>query len=564
MTIVGPGHPQFWDPEVFLSQLRVRSKSGPNKPFELWDSQRILAAMIRRCYAENKWLVHLKGRKEGSSTFFTGVGYQHAGYREGCHTAILANVKKTAQELTDAAITFWQSTPLEIQPDRTRGLKRSLEFPREYPLIKSHMSLAGVLDDEPLRGDMGVQVLVASEIAFWVEGRAEGAWVAARNAVPDEGGFIIAESTPNFRGDPMDLVCQESRAPYSKWLYVFLPWTITREYSVEPPPGWNPTSVVREYMDRYPQVTEANGFWMETLGLPKCGMSMGKFLAEYPINDVECWAAAGDKTFDIEKLLEARRAIDGGTGLGREGHEYEVYWQPEEGHTYIVVVDPASSWAKRDMWGVVVFDMTDCKIAATFLAHATAWQMKRRVVDWSDAYGRATIYVEANGVGEGLLNLLVSDGLASRLYHRPSTDNGIATIYVPGWYTSGKRKVQAITILQELIADGDLGFLGQLPGTGAVRLIEQLIDYQGQWEGLGARDAKGGHFDLVAALAIAAHAFRQKYRRGAFVTPAQRQEMFTADMAMIFKEVERQEQRFDAIENGMTHRMAATPYGIHR
>ena len=79
MKIIGPDQPEkFWRPENFCPMTQVRSKSGAYVPFNLWDHQMILAKAVWECYANNKWLVHVKPRQEGSSTFFTNLAYQHA------------------------------------------------------------------------------------------------------------------------------------------------------------------------------------------------------------------------------------------------------------------------------------------------------------------------------------------------------------------------------------------------------------------------------------------------------------------------------------------------------
>ena len=71
---------------------------------------------------------------------------------------------------------------------------------------------------------------------------------------------------------------------------------------------------------------------------------------------------------------------------------------------------------------------------------------------------------------------------------------------IPGWYSTAKSKAQAISFLQEIIDDGSLTLHSN-------RCIRQLINYRGQWDKL-SRDASGGHYDLAAAMAGAAWAWR--------------------------------------------------------
>jgi len=124
-------------------------------------------------------------------------------------------------------------------------------------------------------------------------------------------------------------------------------------------------------------------------------------------------------------------------------------------------------------------------------------------------YNKATIYVEANGVGDALLSHLLSPSIAyNMVYHRKSTNplNRSGSASVPGWWASAATKSAAISFLQELIDDNSITIHSQ-------RLLRQLIQYRGQWDKL-ARDAEGGHYDLTAAFALAAWAYRNEVKRG--------------------------------------------------
>lgn len=494
--LVGPGHPDFWNPAVFLPQWKVRAKQGSLVPFNLWSHQQMLAAAVMRCYAEDKWLVHVKPRQEGSSTFFTGVATQHAMYRVGCRAALLAHKKDTAKSLSEIAIRFYQSTPPAIQPRKTLGLKRTLEFPQ----LDSRMTVASVRDEEPLRGDT-VQLLLATEVSSWEENGGPEAWTSALNAVPRDGGFVIAESTPKFHGDQLHLLCNDAETPGSRWLKVFIPWTLVEEYRVAPPRGWRPIKDVLDYSNQN-GLTEAQAFWMQTEGLPRCTNDFAKFRAEYPVNELDCWVMAGESVFPQDALMARAKELDGGTGLTIETKPMEVWKKAVREHRYVITCDPASSWSKKDMFGVQVLDVDACEQVAEYIGHTDAFTMARMLTDMSKDYNGARVYVEANGVGDAVLSHLVSMGFRN-LYWRPG---GNGHTRAPGWYSTAQRKAEAVSILQQLIADGSLKL-------HSLRCIRQLLNYRGQWDRL-ARDAQGGHYDLAASLSIAAWAWRQESGRG--------------------------------------------------
>lgn len=494
MTLISPDSPEFWDPFKYCRLNKIRAKSGALVQFNLWEHQRILAAAVQRCYKEKKWLVHVKPRQEGSSTFFTCIATQHAMFRTGCRVGLLAHKKDTAKSLSEMAVRFHRHMPQHIKPKKSVGLKRTLEF----PVLDSRMVIASVKDEEPLRGDT-VQVLLATEISKWSETAGPDAWTSALNAVPGKSGFVIAESTPSYHGDQLHEICLDAETPHSKWLKVFIPWTMVNEYSVEPPPNWRPDAVVQEYSDKH-YLTEAQAFWMQTEGLQKCRNNLEKFRAEYPVNELDCWVLAGESVFNSKNLMSMMEGIDKGTGLSVETSEYVEFEQPQEDGRYLIFCDPAGSWAKRDMFGVQIIDIENCTQVAEYLGHSEAFKMARELAKLSTKYNDARIYIEANGVGEALISHLLAMGVKN-IYHRKASVYGRSGFTrIPGWYSTVKTKAQAISFLQELIDDGSLTI-------NSTRCIRQLLNYRGQWDKL-SRDSSGGHYDLAAAMAGAAWAWR--------------------------------------------------------
>lgn len=496
--LIGPTHPDYWDPEVFLPQGKIRPKVGGLVPFQLWSHQRIMSFNTLRAYKRRKWLAHLKPRQEGSSAFFTCVATQHAMTRPGCRVAIISHKKDQAKYLAGVAIRFHGSLPTAIRTPKLKGIKRHLEFPKP---MDSVLFAASVQDDDPLRGET-VQFCMATEISSWSSIAGPDAWTAVRNAVPDpdEGGFIVAESTPKHYGDEMHLVCQEAERPDSPWLKFFIPWTKVEKYSKSPHPGWKPMSIVREYQDKH-CITDAQAYWMQSIGLPKCASSLARFRGEYPISELDCWMMAGDAVFDIDKLLEMKKAIDNGVELDLEEDEFVRFKDPVEGHTYVISCDPAGSWSHRDHFAIQVIDVDACEQVAEFLGHGKAHIIANMLAELGTEYNDARVYVEANGIGEATLSHLVVSGYRNVYYRKKSQSVGTrAKARAPGWWSDAKHKADAITRLQKLITDGSITL-------HSVRCIRQLINYRGEWDGFAARDEGGGHYDLVAALSVGAWAW---------------------------------------------------------
>ena len=529
--IYTPDHPDFWNPEMFLPMLGIRTKSGKIEDFNLWSHQKILAAAVMRCYAERKWLCHVKPRQEGSSTFFTGLLYQHVAFRTGCYAGIVAHKREAAEKLARIAIRYHQTCPKAIRPAKTPGLKRTLEFPREGG-GDSFLTTASTKDDEPLRGDTA-QVVLATEISSWGGKQGEEAWASVLNAVPEEGGIVFAESTPKYFGDQLHKIFEDSHIQGSKWLSVFIPWTLVEEYQKKPPVGWTPRPEILDYANNH-GLTPAQAFWMQTSGLPKCRNNMSVFQAEYPINEIDCFGMAGDPVFNVEKLMTFLKEMDEGTGILAETADMQTFKEPQEGHRYIVTVEPASSWSKKDKFGVEILDLYNCEQVAEYEGHMDAFSMSKMVASLANKYNKAKIYVEANGVGDAVLSHLLSPSIAyPNVYHRTktnvlSTSSGGSAI--PGWWSSSQSKSAAISFLQELIADDSITIHSQ-------RLVRQLIQYRGQWDKL-SRDAEGGHYDLTAAFSLAAWAYRHEAQRGNIKRQQSQTELRKAAFDKLLKRIE--------------------------
>lgn len=487
---------EFWDPWYYLQHQTVRGISGIQK-WQPWSHLRILCAGVTRCYREGKWLNHLKARREGSTATLVGIGYQNAAHRTGCTSAFLGFKKESALSMAKIAVRYWQHEPEAWRPKRRPGLKRLLAFDQ----LDSEIVVAAVKDDEPLRGE-GIQFTLANELSSWQSNKAQDVWVAVRSAVAEHHGLLVVDSTGRYAGDPASLVWKEGKEPGSPWLNLFIPWTLIERYSLEPPPKWEPHPLVRYYLDTHPGITEAQAYWMHKVGLPKCKYDLAKFMAEYPYDELEPFQVSGECLFDAIQLTARLRQLDQGTGLLRELSEYEEFYAPVPGHHYVVACDPASSFAEKDFFGVVVMDVTTCEVVAEYVGHKKAFIMARLLIELSSRYNHGNIYVEANGVGEGVLSHLDAMGYRHVFWRRDITSSRPK----PGWWSNVAHKAQALGIAQELVQDGSIILHSR-------RLIEQILGYRGGWES-SRRDLQGGHFDLFAAFCIACWAYMAELGRG--------------------------------------------------
>ena len=200
--------PDFWNPAWFLPHLPIRPKAGGIVPFKLRSHQLKLATAITRCQAEGKWLVHLKARQEGATTFCAGVVMQHVMFRAGITAGLIGNKgaeKKNSgiKNMVEMCKRFWRGVPADQRPYMPAGLVNSLEFPG----LDSNVVVEAARAEDPLRG-LTCQILLADEIASWEN--ADDSWAAALNAVPDDGALVMALSTPHHYGDAICVYALDS------------------------------------------------------------------------------------------------------------------------------------------------------------------------------------------------------------------------------------------------------------------------------------------------------------------------------------------------------------------
>jgi hypothetical protein len=473
----GAQNPLWFDPDQFCPTLTVPNKQGQNVQFNLWQHQRMLARATLDAWEMGKFgLVHVKPRQEGASAFICAVLTWYAMFVPGTQAAIISYKRDHTTAMARRCIQYWSSLPDWARPKRRAKAVNSLIFDE----IRSQLLLTSAQSDEPLRGDT-VQMMFADEISSWGKEGSDSAWTASRNAVPDEGGFIFAASTPKGYGDALHRLWQEADDPGSRWSKIFIPWTEIEEYRLEPPKGWKPAKEMYDYAQRY-SLTAAQAFWAQTVALPKCVMDWGRFLSEYPPDEVTCWVQAGDATLPTEPLLKLLQGMERGRSQG----DAELYEAFNPLHRYIITVDPASGYSKRDATGVLLIDSVSWEQVGEFRGNAEPHVMAQFIAQLAKKYGDAIVYVEANGVGEAIIShLRAMHGV--RLYHRAKGQ--------PGWWSSAKTKAEAVADAIELIADGSVTLR-------SARLVRQLMQYRGGWSK--ARDMEGGHYDLAHAFFLAA------------------------------------------------------------
>lgn len=300
--------------------------------------------------------------------------------------------------------------------------------------------------------------LLLDELAFWPEGSAEDVFAASLNRVPLTGRTKVkALSTPN--GEDNDfyelyMAAKEGRQ-YGKSIFTshFYAWMQMPEYSMLPTsqfvlPG-DESQMLRDLdtdeirllgiLQRMGvDLVEANNKlrWRrykiaEAMSLRRSGETRLLFSQEYPEDDVTCFQSAADQWYPAEEINRLAKECYPAPGnhLGAD-----VWYPPEEGHVYLVAIDPGLGKQSDSVATVWEFTELEFKHCATFSGKYAGKEMAEKCFPIARWYNGARI---ANEDALDITSHLVPYG---NLYYRTDPITGVVSNHI-GWLTTPATKV---------------------------------------------------------------------------------------------------------------------------
>lgn len=307
--------------------------------------------------------------------------------------------------------------------------------------------------------------LLLDELAFWPPGAAEEVFAASLNRVPLTGSTKVnALSTPN--GEDNDfyelyMAAKEGRQ-YGKSTFTAHShtWMQMPEYSMLPDsqftlPGDESQMLSDLTTDELKllaiirkmghSLQEANNKlrWRrykiaEAMSLRRSGETRLLFTQEYPENDVTCFQSAADQWYpsdEINRLIKDCY-LPASYHLGAD-----VWYPPEEGHKYLMAIDPGlgkQSDSVATVWEFTEFDAehnpTPFKHCATFAGKYAGKEMAEKCFPLARWYNDALI------ASEDALDIISHLVGYPNLYYRTDPVSGIVSKNI-GWLTTASTKV---------------------------------------------------------------------------------------------------------------------------
>lgn len=299
--------------------------------------------------------------------------------------------------------------------------------------------------------------LLLDELGFWPPGSAKDVFAASLNRVPLTGRTKVeALSTPNGEDDFYELyMAAKEGKEYGKSVFTahFYPWMMMPEYTMLPSSQFTlPGDESQAIRDLLPEeikllaTMQRMGITMkeahnklrwrrykiaEAMSLRRSGETRLLFSQEYPEDDVTCFQAAGDQWYPAE---EVNRLIKDCYSAEIHHLGAEVWYPPEEGHVYLMSIDPGLGKQSDSVATVWEFTEGEYKHCATFSGKYAGKEMAEKCFPIARWYNGARI---ASEDALDITSHLVPYG---NLYYRTDPVSGIVSGNI-GWQTNPSTKV---------------------------------------------------------------------------------------------------------------------------
>lgn len=269
--------------------LKIRTKSGSTTPFVLNDAQRVVHEKLEAQKAEFGFIraLILKGRQQGISTYTAARYYHRAACRMGVSVYILAHEQPASDTLFGIVDRYQRNNPIAPHV----GISNTKEL--IFDVLDSSYAVATAGTKAGGRSK-AVSLFHGSEVAFWAN--APDHFSASVQGVPLERDTeVILESTSAGAGGEFYERWIDAEAERGDYIPIFLPWWLTKEYSREPPPGFELINDADEGM-----MSEIE--YADTFGVSRAQMCWRRnkiielrkpelFQREYPACPQEAWTA---------------------------------------------------------------------------------------------------------------------------------------------------------------------------------------------------------------------------------------------------------------------------------
>jgi hypothetical protein len=397
--------------ETLCHRLTIKDRdAGHHRAFQFNPSQQKIMRAVYKRQEQKKplWLIFLKARRLGISTWVLALLMAQQLQKKNCQGMIVAQLGETAKELFRQVSDFSECLPFKLPPHT----QREIYFPHSGGVSSFRRATAKTVISG--RG-LTLNGLHMTEAAFYP---GADSFIALLNTVSskDPDNIVAIETTANGMEGPGEAYYDYWNAAVdgqNNFMPIFLPWyedpgsIMPDELAPDAPADDYEKWLMKEF-----KVTKGQIAWFRQTLETKCGGSIYTWRAEYPATPEESFISTGNPAFDFQELKMAQDhvtepicnmrmvPINSKWELtfeeSREG-PLEIWEWPKEGDHYYVGVDAAKGMEDGDFAAAVGWNAETGRQAFRYAARVGP-EILGSVVNWiGRMYDKAMVNVEITG-----------------------------------------------------------------------------------------------------------------------------------------------------------------------
>ena len=488
-------------------QLRIITKDAAQGyvPFEFNEAQKKIHVAIEKQIKEKgrvRALV-LKARQQGISTYTAGRVFWKTFYTPHTRSVVIAHDSATSDALFTMSKNFIDRMSDDFKPELIRSNAKEVKFSHN----DSGFRLYTAGSPEAGRGTTPT-ILHCSECAFWQsdEKILAGLFQGVSSA---DGTEIILESTANGATGAFYRMWKAAERGENDYVPIFLPWFMTKEYTMTPPDNFQRNLEEEELSEEYD--LDNGQLWWRRMKIGEGGES--KFRQEYPSTAEEAFVVSGKNVFNVEKLnkLETKapkslREFDITMSSWEEKREgnLSIWESPGFDEKFIIGAD-VSLGVGQDYSAAVVLNKGRQVVAVYRDNRVDPAMFGRDLFYLGRYYNNALLAVESNSMGISTLQKLKEMKYVNLYYQTQianlTDEDGVRL----GFRTTSASKPAIISNLKNWIDNDEVAIWSS-------DIVSELRDYVSDDKGK-TNASRGSTDDTVMSLAIAAEVYRTHIHR---------------------------------------------------
>lgn len=416
---------------TLASRLKIRDRDlGRRIPFKLRPQQLQIVEQAKQHIANKRrlYIIFLKGRRLGISTFANLIQIAHIASRSDAHAAIIAQNIEVGNTLFAQAKSM--AKDLKAINPQIDFVSKKIDYPHqsaEPSELKSYTAAT-------VHGQRGMTLssVHMTEAAFYPY---DGAYKAILNTLSsDPDNVCLIETTANGMEGPGESYYQYWQgavAGENEFLPIFLPWFQDDNYVGDPDEAkdaprddyekWLMNELRDPLTGKSIKLGKDRIAWFRQTLNTKCESSIDAWRAEYPSTPEEAFIASGNPAFSHQEIQFAeasktspihhgeimRNSLTGRPEFIPSSHPDEnllaIWEMPQPGDHYFAGVDTArgdeANVRPGDYAAIVVWNAETGDMAARYMSRVSPGTLAEYAGLIGRFYNNACLNVELNNLG---------------------------------------------------------------------------------------------------------------------------------------------------------------------